>query len=56
MIFAYEDGHRKVFPKVPLISFKQNKNLKAHVLSLQSPDLVEVGKSKPCGRKIPPRQ
>ena len=47
-------GHKKVFPDVPMIGFKINKNLKAQLVKSQLPDLDEVGRSKPCGRKRPP--
>ena len=49
MILASDDGHKKVFPDVPLIGFKTNKNLKRHLVRSQLPDLDEVGMSKPCG-------
>ena len=54
MILASDDGHKKVFPDVPMIGFKNNKNLKAHLVRSQLPDLDEVGRSKPCGGKRPP--
>ena len=54
VILASDDGHKKVFPEVPLIGFKNNKSLKAHLVRLQLPDLDEVGRSKPCGGKRPP--
>ena len=53
VILASDDGHQKVFPDVPLIGFKNNENLKAHLVRSQSPDLYEVGRSKPCGGKRP---
>ena len=37
-----------------MIGFKKNKNLKAHLVRSQLPDLDEVGRSKPCGGKRPP--
>ena len=37
-----------------MTGFKINKNLKAHLVRSQLPDLDEVGRSKPCGGKIPP--
>ena len=37
-----------------MIGFKINKNLKAHLVRSQLPDLDEVGRSKPCGGKRPP--
>ena len=53
MILASDDGHKKVFPDVPMVGFKNNKNLKAHLVRSQLPDLDEVGRSKPCGGKRP---
>ena len=53
MILASDDGHKKVFPGVPMIGFTINKNLKSHLLRSQLPDLDEVGRSKPCGEKRP---
>ena len=32
VIIASDDGHEKVFPDVPMINFKNNKNLKAHLV------------------------
>ena len=32
VILASDNGHKKVFPNVPLIGFKNNKNLKAHLV------------------------
>ena len=54
VILASDDGHKKVFPDVPMIGFKNNKNLKAHFVRSQLPDLDEVGRSKPYGGKRPP--
>ena len=51
VILASDDRHKKVFPDVPMIGFKNNKNLKAHLVRSQLPDLYEVGRSKPCGGK-----
>ena len=54
MILASDDGHKKVFPDVPLIGFKNNKNLKAHLVGSQSTDLDEEGRSKPFARRRTP--
>ena len=54
VILASDDGHKKVFPDIPMIGFKTNKNFKARLVSSQLPDLDEVGRSKPCGAKTPP--
>ena len=32
VVLASDDGHKKVFPDVPLVGFKNNKNLKAHLV------------------------
>ena len=48
VIPASEDEHKKAFPDVPMIDFKNNKNLKAHLLRLHLPDLDKVDQSKPC--------
>ena len=53
VILASDDGHKKVFPDVPMIGFIINKNLKAHLVRSQLPDLDEVGRSKLCGGKRP---
>ena len=53
MILATDDGHKKVSPKVPMIGFKNNKNLKAHLVRSQLSTLDEVRESKPCGGKRP---
>ena len=47
VILASDDGHKKVFPDVPMTGFKNNKNLKAHFIRSQLPDLDELGRSKP---------
>ena len=54
VILASNDGHKKVFPDVPMIGYKLNKNLKVHLVRSQLPGLDEVGRSKPCGGKRPP--
>ena len=54
MTLESDDGHKKVFPDVPMIGFKINKNLKAHLVRSQLPDLDEVGRSKLCGERISP--
>ena len=54
MIVAFDDEHKKVFPDVPMIGFKNNKNLKTYLTDSQLPDLDEVGRTKLCGGKRPP--
>ena len=45
MILGSDDEHEKLFPDVPIISFKIKKNLKAHLVRSQLSDLVELGNS-----------
>ena len=54
VILASDEEHKKVFPDVPMIGFKNNKNLKAHLVRSQLPDLDEVDRSKSCGGTRPP--
>ena len=49
VILASDDGHKKLFPEVNMIRIKNNKSLKAHLVTSQLPDLDEVGRFKPCG-------
>ena len=56
VILACDEAHKKVFPEVPIIGFKNNKNLKSHLVRVALPDINEVGRFKPCGGKIPPCQ
>ena len=54
VILVSDDGHKKIFPYVSLVGFKNNKSFKAHLVRSQLPDLDEVGRSKSCGGKRPP--
>ena len=54
MILASDEGHKKVFPDFSMICLKIKTNFKAHLVRSQLPGLDELGRSKPCGGKIPP--
>ena len=54
VILAYDEDHTKVFPKKPVIGFKNSKNLNSHLVRSALPDVTEVGRCKPCGGKRPP--
>ena len=54
LILACDEDHKKVFPKVPIIDFKNNKNLKSHLVRAALPDINEVGRCEPRGGKRPP--
>ena len=46
-----DEGQNKVFPEVPTIGFKNNKNLKSHLERAALPDINEVGRCEACGGK-----
>ena len=56
IIFACDEDHKKVFPEVPIIDFKNNKNLKSHLVRVALPDINEVARCEPCDGKRPPYQ
>ena len=56
LILVGHEAHKKAFPEVPIIGFKNNKNLKSHLVRAVLPDLNEVGRCEPCGGKRPPSQ
>ena len=53
VIPAYDEAHKKLFPEVPNIDFKKNKNLKSHLVRAALPDINEVGRCEPCVGKRP---
>ena len=56
VMLACDEADKKVFSEVPIIGFKNNKNLKSHLARAALPDINEVGRCKPCGGKRPPCQ
>ena len=56
VILACDEDHKKVFPEVLIIDFKNNKNLKTHLARATLPDVNEVGRGEPSGGKRPPCQ
>ena len=56
VIMACGEAHKKVFREVPIIGFKNNKNLKPHLVRAALSDINEAGRCEPCGRKRPPCQ
>ena len=56
VILACDEDHKKVLSEVPIVDFKNNKNLKSCFVRAALPHINEVGKQKPCGGKIPPGQ
>ena len=56
VILTSDEDHKKVFPEVPIIEFKNNKKWKSALVRGTLPDVNEVGRSKPCYGKRPPCQ
>ena len=44
VILACDEDHKKVFPKVPIIGLKNNKNLKSYLVKAGLPYINEVGR------------
>ena len=53
LILACREDHKKVFPEVPIIGFKNNKNLKSYLVRAALPDIIQVGRCERCGGKRP---
>ena len=51
VILGCDEAHKKVFPEVPIIGCKNNKNLKSHLVRATLPDIFEVGRCKPWWKK-----
>ena len=51
VILACDEDPKKVFPEVPIIGFRNNKNLKSHLVRATQPDIDEVGRCEPSGGK-----
>ena len=56
IIFACDEGHEEEFPDVSIIGFKNNKNLKSHLVRTALTDISKVGRCEPCGGKRHPCQ
>ena len=56
LILACDEDHKKVFPGVPIIGFKNNKNLKSHFVRAALHDINELGRCERCGGQIHPCQ
>ena len=56
VILACDEDRKKVFPVVPIIGFKNNKNLKSQYVRATLPDINEVGRCESSGGKRSPCQ
>ena len=43
--------HKKVFPGVPVVGFRNGKSLKDYLVRAKLPKLDESGRCEPCGKK-----
>ena len=43
--------HKKAFPNVPIIGFRNGKSLKGSLVRATLPKLNWIGKCEPCGKK-----
>ena len=53
---ACDEDYKKVFPEVRIIGFKNNVNLKSHLVRAALPDINEEGRCEPYGEERPPFQ
>ena len=51
VILACDEDHKKVFPEVSIISFKNSKNLNSHLVRAAVPDITKVGRCEPYDGK-----
>ena len=56
VILVCDEDHKKVFPEVSIIGFKNIKNLKLNLVRAALSDINEVCRCKPCDGKRPPCQ
>ena len=52
ILLTPDKEHRKVFPDVPVVGFRNDKNLKDYLVRARLSKFEESGKSEPCGKKL----
>ena len=50
ILLAPDKEHKKVFPEVPIVGFRNGKTLKDCILRAALPKTDNVGGSEPCGK------
>ena len=50
ILLAPDKEHKKVFPKVPIVGFRNNKSLKDFLVRAELPKMDDAGDSEPCGK------
>ena len=56
VILACNEEDKNLFLEVPIIGFKNNQNLKSHIVRAAFPDINDVSPCEPCGVKRSPCQ
>ena len=51
MLLAPDKEHKKVFPDVPVVGFRNGKSLKDYLVRAALPKTNETGRCEPCGKK-----
>ena len=51
ILLTLNKEHKKVFPNVPVIGFRNGKSLKDFLVSATLPKLNGSGRCEPCGKK-----
>ena len=51
ILLAPDKEHQKVFPKVPIVGFRNGKSLKDHLVRASLPILNQTLGSEPCGKR-----
>ena len=51
ILLAPDKEHQKVFPKVPIVGFRDGKSLKDHLVRASLPILTQTLGSEPCGNR-----
>ena len=52
ILLTPEKEHKKVFPNVPVIGFRNGKSLKDFLVRIILPKLNESGRYEVCGKKL----
>ena len=51
LLLAPDKEHKKVFPDVPAVGFRNGKSLKDYLVRAALPETNETGRLEPCGKK-----
>ena len=51
LLLAPDKKHKKVFPNVPVVGFRNGKSLKDYLVRAVLPRTNETGRCEPCGKK-----